>query len=91
MSNTTVLDRFLDPVASILTPEVARRLVEFRADAATQSRLDELAANSNEGLLTPEERAEHESFVSAIDFVTLLQIRARQTLVSSSETPRTQT
>lgn len=80
MSNTTVLDRFLDPVASFLTPEVAQRLVEFRADAATQSRLDELAEKSNEGLLTPEERSEYESFVSAIDFVTILQAKARRAL-----------
>ena len=80
MSNTTVLDRFLDPVASFLTPEVAQRLVEFRADAATQSRLDELAEKSSAGLLTPEERAEYKSFMLAIDFGSILQPKARRAL-----------
>ncbi len=41
MSNSTVLDRLLDPVALLLTPEVAERIVRFRADAATQARVSE--------------------------------------------------
>ena len=49
MTRTNILDRFLDPVGSYLTPEVARRLVRFRADARTQKRLDEFAEKNQDG------------------------------------------
>jgi hypothetical protein len=70
-------DRILDPV---ITPELARQLVAYRADEATQARIDELAEKCNEGLLTSEERAEYEDFVSAIDLVSILQAKARRVL-----------
>lgn len=41
-----LLDRILDPVTQCLTPDAQRRR-------------DDLAAKSNEGTLTDEERAEH--------------------------------
>ena len=80
VNNARVLERFLDPVASLLTPEVAERLVRFRADADTQARLDELAEKANEGDLTDQERREYEAYISAIDFVTVLQAKARTVL-----------
>jgi hypothetical protein len=80
MPTTNVLDRFLDPVASLLTPDVAERLVGFRADPETQARLDELAEKANEGTLTASERHEYEKYIAAIDFVTVLQAKARSVL-----------
>jgi hypothetical protein len=80
MSTTAVLDRLLDPVALLLTPEVAERFVQFQADAGTQARLDELAAKANEGELNEAERHEYETYVSAIDLVTVLQAKARTVL-----------
>lgn len=80
MSRTSSLSRFLDPVASLLTPEVARRIVDFRADETMQARLDELAEKSNEGLLTAAERPEYEGYVRAIDLITVLQLKARTLL-----------
>ena len=64
----------------LLTPEVAERLVQFRADAGTQTRLDELAEKANEGCLSDQERREYETYISAIDFVTVLQAKARTVL-----------
>ena len=61
-----VLDRMLDPLSDCLTPAMARRLAKFRADAATQARVDELATKCNEGELTPAERREYEAYVRAI-------------------------
>jgi hypothetical protein len=75
-----VLDRLIDPFARSLTPAAARAIVAFRADRATQARIDELADKCNEGLLTAKERAEYESFVRAIDFISTLQSRARRVL-----------
>ncbi|MFG0335111.1 MAG: hypothetical protein ACF8TS_17270, partial [Maioricimonas sp. JB049] len=77
-------DRLMEPVGECLTPEVAERLIGLRADAETQSRVDELAARANSGTLTSEERAEYEQYVTFSQFVTLLQIKARDILDRSS-------
>ena len=37
MSSVTYLDRFLEPVTAVLTPELARHLVELRADEELQA------------------------------------------------------
>lgn len=76
------LDRILAPVGRCLTPEVALALVSLRADDETQERLDELAERSTEGCLTPAEREEYTAYVSAIDFLSVLQAKARAVLAS---------
>ena len=80
MTPSQALDRLLDPVASCFTPETAERIVAFRADPQTQSRIDELADKSNEGQLTDAERREYEKYVLAIDFIAVLQTKARSLL-----------
>jgi hypothetical protein len=75
-----VLDRVLDPFTHCLTPEVARRIANLRADSATQTRVDELADKANEGQLTDEERAEYDPYRSAFHLVTILQSKARTLL-----------
>jgi len=83
MNRTKILDRLLDPIGSCLTPEVARRLVKFRADIETQHRLDELADKHSEGDLDEAEREEYDTYISAIDFITVLQTKARSLLKKS--------
>jgi hypothetical protein len=75
-----VLDRLLEPVSRCLTPEVARRLVGLRAEPEIQERLDLLADKATEDALTPEERAEYETYVRALDFIAVLQAKARALL-----------
>ena len=80
MSRINVLDRLLDPIGSYFTPEVAKRLVRFRADAKTQRRLDRLAEKNREGKLRSSEREEYDTYITAIDFITVLQAKARSVL-----------
>ena len=77
---STVLDRVLEPFTECLTPEVARKIVDLRADPETQARVDELADKANEGGLSTEERAEYEKYLEASRFVTILQAKARTLL-----------
>lgn len=77
---TAVLDQFLEPVLSL---DLARKLADFRADAATQAHVDELARKCNEGVLTPAERAEYEAFVEDADLIALLQAKARAALADA--------
>ena len=76
-NETGALDRMLDPLSDVLTPALARRLVRFRADAATQARVQELADKCNEGELTPAERREYAAYVRAIHVISVLQSKAR--------------
>lgn len=75
-----MLDRLLDPVGRCLTTEVARNIVDLRADPVAQARIDELADKSTAGRLSGEERTEYEAYVRAIDFIAVLQAKARAML-----------
>ncbi|MDP6720776.1 MAG: hypothetical protein QGF59_19080 [Pirellulaceae bacterium] len=82
-SENSVIDRLIEPVGRCLTPEVARRIASLQADTALQSRVDELADKANAGTLTETDRSEYEQYVSFSQFVTLLQIKARNNLDST--------
>ena len=75
--DTAYLDRILDPIVECLTPQIALRLADLRADPETQDRLDALAHKANQGQLTPEEDAEYKQAIDAIDLLAILQAKAR--------------
>jgi len=74
------LDRLLEPLAGCLTADVAAKIADLRADAATQERIDYLAERSNEGRLTDQEREEYAGYLHAIDVIAVLQAKARSLL-----------
>lgn len=78
---TAGLAKLLDPVAACFTPEVAQRIAELRADPEVQARIEALAEKCNEGTLTPEEMAEYDAYVQAMDVIAVLQKKARSLLV----------
>ncbi len=79
-ASTDVLDRILEPFTQCLTPEVAQRIVDLRADARDQARLDELADKANEGQHSPPEKSEYDRYRDAFHFVTIFQAKARRLL-----------
>ena len=83
--STAVLDQLFDPVGDCLTPDVARRLVNLRASADVQARLDELAEKSSDGTLTEDERRKYESYLRAVNFIGVLQAKARALLASNAD------
>lgn len=82
--NSSTMNRLFDPLARMLTPEVAEKLVRFRFDRKTQAHLGKLARKCNEGKLTDSERSEYESYVYGIDFIGILQAKARAMLKESA-------
>ncbi len=78
------LDRLLEPLAECLSPDVAAKVADLRADEAMQSRIDDLAERANEGLLTAAERDEYAGYLHAIDVVAVLQAKARSQLRGQS-------
>jgi hypothetical protein len=81
---TNALGRLIDSLAECLTPESARRVLALKADKKLQARVEHLADRCNEGLLTPEERAEYGDYVSYGTFVAILKSKARQLLAISN-------
>jgi len=75
-----VLDRLLNPVRDVLTPEVAQAIADLRADEPTQARLDDLAERHHEGQLSAEELSEYQALVSGINLISVLQAKARSVL-----------
>jgi hypothetical protein len=71
------LTKILDPVVRCFTPEVAKRVIEIRPDPDVQARIEELAEKCNEGAITPEEIAEYDAYIQAMDLVAVLQKQAR--------------
>lgn len=72
-----VLDRVLEPVTRCLNRDAIAHLLDLRADADLQSRVDELAQKANEGALSAEEAAEYDTYVSAANLISVLQAKAR--------------
>lgn len=76
-SANSVVDELLDPVGNWLTLEVAQRLAGLRATPQVQEKLDAFADKSSEGTLTAEEWLEYEASLRAINFISVLQLKAR--------------
>jgi hypothetical protein len=68
-------------VAQGFTPEVAKRVAELRADPVVQARIEELAEKCNEGTITPEEMAEYDAYIQAMDVIAVLQKKAHALII----------
>ena len=80
MTAPSYLDRLLEPLTDILTPEVAAALLVLRPDPPLQSRIEELREKANAGTLTTIEDAEYKDFVEAVDVISIIQAKARRFL-----------
>jgi len=80
IQETSVLDRMLDPLIRCLDAESVKRVSELSVDPAVQARVDALAERANEGLLTPEERAEYLAYINADEFIEILKLKAKRYL-----------
>ena len=81
---TDAFDRLFDPLMDCLTPGVAQKLVNMRADPILQARLDELADKCTEDELTADERAEYEAYVRGLEVMAILQAKARKLLLQEN-------
>ncbi len=84
--HTTTLDRLVEPMVRTFTPEVARALIQLRADPELQAHMDELAEKCNDGRLTSEEREEYETSVRFANYLAIIQAKARRLLKVSERT-----
>ena len=78
------LDRYFEPLAQALSPEVAQRIVELKPDSGVLARVEALGEKSNLGTLTDSERDEYQSLADAGTLVALLKAKARRFLAQHS-------
>jgi hypothetical protein len=78
------LDRYLDPIAEALTPQVAQRILDLRPDPEILDRVAQLAEKSNKGTLNEEERDEYRALADAGTLIALFKAKARRTLSTHS-------
>lgn len=86
-SRNAVLDELLGPVTDCFTQEVAHRIAGLRASPEIEARLDNLADKCSEAAPTHDERAAYEAAVRAVNFIGVLQAKARAMLGDRETTP----
>jgi hypothetical protein len=84
MSTADFLDRYFEPVASALTPQAARALVDLKPDPMALARVAELGRKANDGTLTDEEREEYRQLVDAGDLIAIFKAKARRVIAEQS-------
>ena len=70
----------MSSVANCLDRPSLQSIVELRAPPETEERVEWLAERANEGQLTKEERVEYEGCVRFSNFLSVLQLKARNKL-----------
>jgi hypothetical protein len=75
-----ILSRMLRPLAANLREELLRAVAEMSSSPKEEERYHELADKNSEGTITPTERQELESMVSANAVLSALRREARETL-----------
>jgi hypothetical protein len=78
------LDRYFEPVESLLTPDLARKISGLQPDTEITARILELGEKAAAGMLTEDERIEYQDYVDAGDLIALLKAKARRYLAAHS-------
>ena len=84
MTTSTALHQLFDSVGNCLSLEAASKLRELRVTDELQSQLDSWATRNSEGVLEAEERQQYEAILRALNFVAVLQAKARHIAEESS-------
>jgi len=77
LEDRPLIDQLLEPLSRCIQGQGEDQLLKLRAGDALQTRIDWLAGQCDEGRLTPEERAEYETYVRFGNFLAILQAKAR--------------
>jgi len=78
MSTQSAFHRGVHPLLTLLLPGKEEAVLAVKPDQALRERIEELAARSNEGDMTADERDEYEGYVQANKFVAILRRQARR-------------
>lgn len=80
MTTAELVDRSLEPLTSVLTAEVAQRLVDCQPAPEVVARMEELGRKANEGTISAEEKQEYKTLIDYGDMIALLKLKAKRFL-----------
>jgi hypothetical protein len=84
LTKTSALERVLQVFDGYLSQELARRILDVHFSEAEHERVRELSEKAQLGTLSDDERFELDDYVTANDFLAILQSKARLTLSRKS-------
>ena len=79
-SDSTVLERVIQPDAGELSPELARRILAFDFPPPDHARYEALCAKASDGTLNEQERTDLEEYLDVNDFLTVIKAKAKSSL-----------
>lgn len=83
MSTTEALDQLFESVGSCLSADVAAKLQDLRVTQELQTLLDSWAEKNLRGELGADDRQQYEAILRALNFVAVLQAKARRITAAS--------
>jgi len=83
---TAVLEQLAELDVQSISPETARKLLQFRFDPSHHERVTLLSEKAEQGTLTPAEQDELDEYIRVGTFLGILQSRARQVLRNAGQT-----
>ena len=84
---TAILEQIAELDVQSISPETARKLLQFRFETAHHERVGALSEKARQGTLTPAEKDELDEYIRVGSLVGILQSRARQVLKNVGQTP----
>jgi len=79
----TTLDKLFDSVGECLTVDTASKLTNLSLPESLQQQLDDWADRNSLGQLGNDERSQYEAMLRALNFIAVLQAKARRIVASS--------
>lgn len=86
-NEATILSRTIDADNGDWSVEVARGMLSLSLSPADVSRMNELATKASDGVLTPDEEIEIESYRQVGALLELVKAKAHESLRRSSQEP----
>jgi hypothetical protein len=83
VSEAAIFARLWERGSGGLSPALARHIVQLGFPDEDKARMHELAVKNQEGRISPEERAELDSYLKVGDLLAILQSKARKFLKQS--------
>lgn len=80
LNHPTILERVISPQRGGFSPELAREVLKFAFPPEDRTRYQQLSSKAQDGLLTPEERAELEDYLDVDDLLMILKAKAQVSL-----------
>jgi hypothetical protein len=82
---TAVLEQLAELEVRSISPETARKLLQFRFDPVHHDRVNVLSEKAQQGALTSAEQSELDEYIRVGSLLSILQSKARQVLKKAGQ------